>query len=144
VISARNSARDSNSNLVTPKGNNQLGGDLVRVTPIHLRSARVVTRPITADRSDSKRVPCTGPVAKPHTTVAQKVADVVNELGARESTESPRRTHRGGHRPLSLTIFKSLGGFSYRRVRVRAGTQLDANRPGTQTDRVPIADQPQL
>jgi hypothetical protein len=30
VISARNSARDSDSNLVAPKGSNQLGGDLVR------------------------------------------------------------------------------------------------------------------
>ena len=81
MISARNSAHDSDSNLVAPKGSNQLGSDLVRGdsdpfevstrcdASIRLRSARVVTRPIT-DYSGQERLEAgavrAGQVAKLH------------------------------------------------------------------------------
>jgi hypothetical protein len=102
VISARNTARDSDSNLVAPKGSNQLGGDLVRGDSDPFE---VSTRGDASDYSGQNRLEAgavrAGQVAKLHATVVQKVADVANRLGAGESTESPRRAraHRPADRP---------------------------------------------
>jgi hypothetical protein len=100
VISARNTARDSDSNLVAPKASNQLGGDLVRGDS---HPFEVSTRCDASDYSGQERLEAgavrAGQVAKLDATVVQKVADVANKLGAGESTESPRRAHRPADRP---------------------------------------------
>jgi hypothetical protein len=87
VISARNSARDSDSNLLVPKGTNQLGGDLVGDDSDPFEDPfEVSTRCDASDDSGQERLETgavrAGQVAKMHATVVQKVADVANKLQA--------------------------------------------------------------
>lgn len=132
MISARTSARDSDSNLLAPKDSNQLGGDLVRGDSDPFE---VSTRCDASDYGGQERLEGgavrAGQIAKLHATVVQKVADVANKLGAGESTESPRRAHRTRRSTIEFDDIQAAQRFSYRRVQVRAGTQLDANRPST-------------
>ena len=72
MISARNSARDSN--LVAPKGSNQLGGDLVRGDSDPFE---VSTRCDASDYSGQERLEagavCTGQVAKLHALSSRRL-----------------------------------------------------------------------